>query len=145
MSAEHIGQAPGFELPKAPTEHAPSGEKHKEHAEKAAPAPERSPHAPAQAAPSLPTAPVTDQTTPAVSTDDDSTATPSLDSNAPTADLVAEDVDLIEKEWVERAKNIVSETREDPHKQKTEISRAKADYIAKRFNKTLKVDASTDQ
>jgi hypothetical protein len=54
--------------------------------------------------------------------------------------LVADDVDLIEKEWVDRAKAIVEATQDDPHKQKSEISKVKAEYIQKRFNKTIKVD-----
>jgi hypothetical protein len=58
----------------------------------------------------------------------------------PTAGLPAADNDLIEKEWVAKAKNIVAQTRSDPHKQKNEMSRVKADYVQKRFNKTLKVD-----
>jgi hypothetical protein len=53
---------------------------------------------------------------------------------------VADDVDLIEKEWVDRAKAIVEATQDDPHKQKSEISKVKAEYIQKRFNKTIKVD-----
>lgn len=57
-----------------------------------------------------------------------------------TRDLHAEETDLIEKEWVERAKHIVATTQDDPYKQKHEISKAKADYIQKRFNKTIKVD-----
>ncbi|PJE65447.1 hypothetical protein COU91_01570 [Candidatus Saccharibacteria bacterium CG10_big_fil_rev_8_21_14_0_10_47_8] len=59
-----------------------------------------------------------------------------------TRDLHAEESDLIEKEWVQRAKHIVSSTQDDPYKQKSEISKAKADYIQKRFNKTIKVDDS---
>lgn len=66
------------------------------------------------------------------------------DTSQPTAsattDLPAEESDLIEKEWVQRAKHIVAATQDDPYKQKSEISKAKADYIQKRFNKTIKVD-----
>ncbi len=57
-----------------------------------------------------------------------------------TAHLPAEDSDLIEKEWVTRAKHIVAETKNDPYIQNTEMSKVKADYIQKRFNKTIKVD-----
>lgn len=60
-----------------------------------------------------------------------------------TADLPAHDADLIEKEWIERAKSIVAKTRDDPHLQKTEMSKVKADYIQKRFNKTIKTDEAT--
>jgi len=50
----------------------------------------------------------------------------------------ADDVDLIEKSWVEKAKNIVSETMGNPHSQSVEITKMKADYIKKRYNKELK-------
>jgi type IV secretory pathway VirB10-like protein len=56
---------------------------------------------------------------------------------------IADDVDLIEKEWVDRAKAIVDSTQDDPRKQKNEISKVKAEYIQKRFNKTIKVDSAT--
>src|SRR5688572_5767855 len=48
---------------------------------------------------------------------------------------VADDHDLIEKEWVVKAKQIVASTREDPHAQSRELSRFKADYLKKRYNK----------
>ena len=51
---------------------------------------------------------------------------------------VANDVDLIEKAWVEKAKNIVNNTMGDPHSQTEEINRMKADYIKKRYNKDIK-------
>lgn len=49
--------------------------------------------------------------------------------------------DRIEKQWIERAKSIIGQTAEDPHTQKNEMSKVKAQYIKKRFNKTLKVDS----
>ena len=74
-------------------------------------------------------------------------AEPPADQKAPTkpispatADLKADDADLIEKEWIERAKLIVAKTQDDPHRQKNEMSKAKADYIQKRFNKIIKTD-----
>jgi hypothetical protein len=59
-----------------------------------------------------------------------------------TAGLNAQDADLIEKEWVERAKSLVAQTQDDPYKQKNEMSKIKADYIKKRFNKTIPVEDS---
>lgn len=53
---------------------------------------------------------------------------------------MAEDADLIEKEWVIKAKEIVESTRDDPYKQNKEISRFKADYMKKRYNKDIKVE-----
>jgi hypothetical protein len=49
----------------------------------------------------------------------------------------AGDVDLIEKEWVEKAKIIVKGTMGDPHTQSEKISQMKADYIRQRFNKDI--------
>jgi len=58
-----------------------------------------------------------------------------LNSNPPTAD----DNDLIEKEWVTKAKEIVEKTKHDPHLETKEISLFRADYLKKRYNKELKV------
>lgn len=52
---------------------------------------------------------------------------------------VADDLDLIEKEWVEKAKDIVHKTRSDPHTQNKEMNRFKADYMKKRYNKDIKL------
>lgn len=52
---------------------------------------------------------------------------------------IADDTDLIEKEWVDRAKRIVEHTRNDPHQQTKEMNAMKADYLKKRYNKDLKL------
>lgn len=57
-----------------------------------------------------------------------------------TAQLVADDSDLIEKEWVEKAKAIVAQTAHDPNLQSKEVNKIKVDYMQKRYNKQLKVD-----
>lgn len=51
-----------------------------------------------------------------------------------------DDGDLIEKEWVEKAKQIVEKNRDDPYKQSEELTVFKADYMKKRYNKDIKVD-----
>lgn len=51
----------------------------------------------------------------------------------------ADDGDLIEKEWVSKAKQIIERTREDPHEQSKELNVFKADYMKKRYNKTIKL------
>jgi hypothetical protein len=51
----------------------------------------------------------------------------------------ADDSDLIEKEWVNKAKQIVERTREDPREQSKELTVFKADYMQKRYNKTIKL------
>lgn len=62
--------------------------------------------------------------------------------SAPATDtpLIADDVDVIEKEWVDKAKKIVSATKSDPHTQEREVSKLQADYLMKRYNKKLKVN-----
>jgi hypothetical protein len=51
--------------------------------------------------------------------------------------IIADDSDVIEKEWVERAKKIIAITAEDPHAEAREIHKLKATYIKKRFNKDV--------
>jgi hypothetical protein len=50
----------------------------------------------------------------------------------------ADDVDLIEKEWVTRAKEIVDKTKNDPYIQNKEVNKVKAEYIGKRWHKEIK-------
>lgn len=52
---------------------------------------------------------------------------------------IADDGDLIEKEWVDRAKRIVEHTKHDPHLQNKEMNTMKADYLKKRYNKDIKL------
>lgn len=52
--------------------------------------------------------------------------------------IVAADDDVIEREWVQKAKRIVSETKDDPYTQEHEISKLQADYIKKRYGKEIK-------
>ena len=61
---------------------------------------------------------------------------------AQTSGLIADDADLIEKEWVLKAKAIVAHTRSDPHQQNIEMTNIKADYLKKRYNKDLKTSGS---
>ena len=52
--------------------------------------------------------------------------------------LLADDSDLIEKEWVNKAKQIIERTSEDPHQESQQLTDLKADYMKKRYNKTIK-------
>lgn len=52
----------------------------------------------------------------------------------------AADTDLIEKEWVEKAKEIVEHTQDDPYEQQKALSAMKTDYMKKRYNRELKED-----
>lgn len=57
------------------------------------------------------------------------------DVNAPA---IADDGDLIEKEWVERVKQIVIETAHDPFLQNQQLTKLKAEYLQKRYGKVIK-------
>ena len=58
--------------------------------------------------------------------------------------VIAEDNDVIEKEWVDRAKKIISLTSNDPYVEAKEMNKLKATYMKKRFNKELpQVDEKT--
>jgi hypothetical protein len=56
---------------------------------------------------------------------------------------IADDIDLIEKEWVVKAKEIVAKTKDDPYRQNQEMSKVKADYLKKRYNKDLRLSEDT--
>lgn len=60
--------------------------------------------------------------------------TPVQDDTNPA---VASDDDLIEKEWVEKAKQVVAETRNDPYAQDAAVGKLQADYLKKRYGKVI--------
>lgn len=84
----------------------------------------------------LPALPVTS----VVTTDDQAVAAP---QSPLTTNLKAHDTDQIEKAWIDKTKSIAAQTADDPHRQKEELSRVKADYIHKRYNKIIKTDEAT--
>ena len=51
--------------------------------------------------------------------------------------LLAADEDLIEKEWVDKLKSIISLTKDDPYERARVIAQLQADYLKKRYNRTL--------
>jgi hypothetical protein len=51
--------------------------------------------------------------------------------------LVANDDDLIEKEWVDKAKKIIVQTKDDPYRREQEVGKLQADYLRKRYGKEL--------
>jgi hypothetical protein len=68
---------------------------------------------------------------------DDAAAAPADDSSPATA----ADDDLIEKEWVDKAKQIIAETRDDPHSREKAVNKLQADYLRKRYGKELGEDS----
>ena len=66
---------------------------------------------------------------PATPVADDATANPTI----------AADDDLIEKEWVDKAKKIIADTKDDPYRREQEVNKLQADYLRKRYGKELGV------
>ncbi len=62
------------------------------------------------------------------------TTAPTGASNTP---LVAADEDLIEKEWVDKAKEIIEHTKDDPHKRTEQVNELQRDYLQKRYGKVV--------
>jgi hypothetical protein len=56
------------------------------------------------------------------------------------APTTAADGELIEKEWLDKVKQIISSTADDPHAQQREISRLMADYVLKRTGRQIGKD-----
>ena len=70
-------------------------------------------------------------------------ATPVIQTPASTATstddtpLIASDDDLIEKEWVDKLKRIITLTKDDPYERAREIAQLQADYLKKRYNREM--------
>lgn len=69
---------------------------------------------------------------PVITNDDASTAISDHYDNA-------SDSDVIEKAWVDKAKNIVTETRNNPRLQNDKLAEVKAAYIKLRYGKDVKI------
>ncbi len=66
--------------------------------------------------------------------------TPSLAPSTPLpSPSVASDDDVIEKEWINMAKKVLSLTKGDPFQKGHQISKLQADYLEKRYGKQVKV------
>ena len=50
---------------------------------------------------------------------------------------VARDGDRMEKEWMDRAREVVKETKNDPNGRLLKVARLREDYMRKRFNRIL--------
>jgi len=59
---------------------------------------------------------------------------PQADDSNP---IVANDEDLIEKEWVDKAKGIIAATKDDPYRREQEINRLQIDYLRKRYGREV--------
>lgn len=81
------------------------------------------------AAPAIPVLPQ-----PVVAEPSDDTAT--LLTSVPD---VAADDDLIEKEWVDKAKKIIAETSDDPYRREQAVGQLQREYLRKRYGKEIGV------
>jgi hypothetical protein len=52
---------------------------------------------------------------------------------------VVDDGDVIEKDWVEKAKRIAAAYKADPYRQSEEMTIFKANYMKKRYGKDIKL------
>lgn len=130
----NVNSSPGLHLPE-PLPAGPNG--HEQQPEQgvgaefvAVAAPETAPRpgAPTFAAPQMPDPQSQTSATPTAA------ATP-----IPATPVAAADDDLIEREWVDKAKQIVDGTKEDPYQQNRQLAAFKADYMKKRYGKTIKL------
>lgn len=80
--------------------------------------------------PVLPPLQVVPAPTPVVADDDATTVVDDMP-------VAANDDDLIEKEWVDKAKKIILQTKDDPYRREQEVSKLQADYLRKRYGKEL--------
>lgn len=97
--------------------------------ERPAPSPVEQPTQPSQVAPA---------TAPVIPAPQAPLIGPSTDTSIVAgAPAIAGDDDLIEKEWVEKAKKIIALTKGNPYEQAKAISALQADYLKKRYNREL--------
>ncbi|HZJ34423.1 MAG TPA: hypothetical protein VFD55_00180 [Candidatus Angelobacter sp.] len=60
-----------------------------------------------------------------------------VDTTIGDTPLVANDDDLIEKEWVDKAKKIVAETQNNPYGRDEAVNKLQVDYLKKRYRREL--------
>lgn len=99
--------------------------------------PERREQSPAEPADRPPAEPAAAPALPPVvqpATDDNAAADKPVTGDNPTA---ANDDDLIEREWVDKAKKIIDQTKDDPYRREMEVSKLQADYLYKRYGREL--------
>lgn len=58
---------------------------------------------------------------------------------AVSAPHIADDVDLIEKEWVGKIGEIIQKTHGDPFERARQMALLKNEYLQKRYQKTIKM------
>ena len=51
--------------------------------------------------------------------------------------IAANDDDVIEKEWVDRAKQVILQTKDNPYAREKAIGELQRDYLAKRYGRQI--------
>ena len=62
----------------------------------------------------------------------------------PTRVLSDDNSDVLDEEWVNKAKAIVDKTKNDPYQESLELNKVRADYLKVRYNKDIKVSEDHD-
>jgi len=62
---------------------------------------------------------------------------PSVTTSTVTSPTTANDDDVIEKEWVDKAKEIILATADDPFTRTNQVNQLQRDYLKKRYNKDV--------
>ena len=136
MNPSREGTQPNFELPVQPQSNETDNQQSEKAAETAVARPEQAGKQAKQ--PVLPTTldelPVADTPTIAIPGSDDSAHTQTDHRTQ------SDDSDRIDPVWINKTKAVISQTRNDPYEQKIQVSKVKAEYIQKRFNKQVKTD-----
>lgn len=73
-----------------------------------------------------------------VTSDDGTAAAQDPAAAAVPAPLVADDVDVIEPEWVKKAEEAVAAHREDPRAEESAVEELQRDYLKTRYNLDVK-------
>ena len=128
----HSNEVPA---PQSPTEQIPQGSSDSSGSIEKAPASGENTPSPSNAAPPIPALPAV--SLPAMPPAPVQAAAGQAIQSQTSS--IRDDGDLIEKEWVNKAKQIVERTRDDPYKQSEELTVFKADYMKKRYGKAIKL------
>jgi len=91
----------------------------------------------AAAASSTPVAPVPATASPSAPADNSAQQQQSPGPTV-TGPATAADVDVIEKEWVDKAEQVIEKTAGNPRAEEEQVEDLQVDYLKKRYNKDIK-------
>jgi hypothetical protein len=67
---------------------------------------------------------------------------PAKSDDDAAAPIIADDVDVIEMEWVNQAKKVIKDTKDDPHAQEAAVEKLQREYLKKRFGRDIKASSA---